>query len=386
MAKDYYKTLGVERDASKEEIKAAYKRMAKKYHPDINKDSNATEKFKEINEAASVLGDEKKRDEYNRFGTVGSGPAAGPGSSDFSGFDSSGFGFDTFGGEFDFGDIFDAFTGGGGFSGFGGRRGRRQTYRGNDLRYDLEVSLEEAATGIKKSISITKLERCATCDGKGYENEDSIADCIDCKGTGRITRQQRTPFGIFQSTTLCGRCHGEGKTIDTPCKTCHGEGRVRNSKKLEITVPAGVDDNTRLKIAGEGEGGPKGGSPGDLYLFISVSSHRLFERNGDDLELEVPISFSQAALGDEIEIPTIEGKAKLRIPPGTQTNTIFRMKDKGIPHLNNAGKGTENVKVVVETPKKLTRKQRELLEEFAHESGTDSKPSQGFFSRILGRF
>jgi len=389
MAKDYYHTLGIPKTSTKEEIRSAYKKLAKKFHPDINKDPNASEKFKEINEAASILADDQKREEYDRFGTVG-GPGgmggAGGAGADFSGFDSSNFGFDTgsFGEEFDFGDIFDAFTGGG-LSGFGRRGGgRRQGHRGNDLRYDMEITLEEAAKGTETQIHITKLEECRKCGGSGAEDPNSEVSCPSCNGTGRATRTQRTPFGIFQTTTVCPKCHGEGRIIETPCRECHGEGRARASKKLTVKIPAGVDDSTRLRVSGEGEAGQKGGGQGDLYVFIRVKPHRLFERKGDDLHLEVPISYTQAALGDTIEVPTLDGSAKLKIPPGTQTNTIFRMAGKGIPHLNSHGEGSENVKVVVETPKKLSRKQRELLEELAKESGPDSKPNEGFFSKILG--
>ncbi len=389
MAKDFYEILGVPKTASKEEVRSAYKKLAKKFHPDINKDSGASEKFKEINEAASVLGDDKKRAEYDQFGTVGGqgGPGgAGGAGGGFSGFDFSNFNFDSgsFGEEFDFGDIFDAFTGGG-FSGFGrrGGAGRRQNYRGNDLRYDLEITLEEAAKGLEKQLSLTKLEECKKCGGSGAEDQNSIISCSTCGGSGRATRTQRTPFGIFQTTTVCPKCHGEGRIIETPCKECHGEGRVRSTKKLTLTIPAGVDDSTRLRMAGEGEAGQKGGGHGDLYVFITVKPHKLFERKGDDIHLEVPISFTQAALGDTIEVPTLDGKAKLKIPPGTQTHTVFRMAGKGIPHLNSHGEGSENVKVVIETPKKLSRKQKELLENLAKESGSDSKPNEGFFSRIF---
>lgn len=392
MAKDYYDLLGVSKTATKEEIKAAYKKLAKKYHPDINKDAGASEKFKEINEAASVLGDDKKKAEYDQFGTVGSQGGMGGAGGGFSGFDFSNFNFGSgssgsFGEEFDFGDIFDAFTGGG-FSGFG-RRGsgsRRQSYRGNDLRYDLEITLEDVAKGIETHISLAKLETCRKCAGSGAEDPDSEVSCTGCNGSGRITKTQRTPFGIFQTTTVCPKCRGEGKIIETPCKECHGEGRVRQSKRLTVKIPAGVDDSTRLRVAGEGEAGQKGGSPGDLYVFVSVKPHKLFERKGDDISLEVPISFSQAALGDTIEVPTLDGKAKLKITPGTQTNTVFRMAGKGIPHLNSYGEGSENVKVIVETPKKLSRKQKELLESLAKESGSDSRPNEGFFSKIMGGF
>lgn len=389
MAKDFYETLGVPKTATKEEIRTAYKRLAKKYHPDINKDPNASEKFKEINEAASVLGDDKKRSEYDQFGTVGGqgGPGgAGGAGGGFSGFDFSNFGFGSgsFGEEFDFGDIFDAFTGGG-FSGFGRRGGgRRPSYRGSDLRYDTEITLEEAAKGASMQITLTKLEECKKCGGSGAEDPNSEVSCPSCNGTGRVTRTQRTPFGIFQTTSVCPKCHGEGRIIETPCRECHGEGRVRATKKLTLKIPAGVDDSTRLRMAGEGEAGQKGGEPGDLYVFIRVKPHKLFERKGDDINLEVPISFTQAALGDTIDVPTLDSKAKLKIPPGTQTNTIFRMAGKGIPHLNSHGEGSENVKVVIETPKKLSRRQKELLEELAKESGSDSKPNEGFFSRIFG--
>jgi molecular chaperone DnaJ len=389
MAKNFYDVLGVPKTATKDEIKSAYKKLAKKYHPDINKDSNASEKFKEINEAASVLADEKKRAEYDQFGSVGGqgGMGGAGGAGGFSGFDFSNFNFGSgsFGEEFDFGDIFDAFTGGG-FTGFGRRSGggRRQSYRGNDLRYDMEITLEEAAKGTETQLSLTKLEGCEKCGCSGAEDPNSEVSCPSCNGSGRATRTQRTPFGIFQTTTVCPKCHGEGRIIETPCRECHGEGRVRQSKKLTVKIPAGVDDSTRLRVGGEGEAGQKGGSSGDLYVFIKVKPHRLFERKGDDLHLEVPISFSQAALGDTIEVPTIDGRAKLKIPPGTQTNTIFRMAGKGIPHLNSHGEGSENVKVVVETPRKLTRKQKELLERLAEESGSDSRPNEGFFSRVLG--
>ncbi|MBN2421799.1 molecular chaperone DnaJ [Candidatus Woesearchaeota archaeon] len=377
--KDYYEILGVERNASKDEIKKAYKTLAKKYHPDKHQDSKqkkeAEEKFKEINEAAAVLGDEQKRAQYDRFGHAGGG-------FDFSGFDFRDFGgFSDFGADFDFGDIFDTFFGGG-FGGFSRSRRRENSYRGADLRFDLNISLEEVAEGVEKTIVIPRFEKCDKCDGKGAAHSGDIVTCEVCNGSGRQTTTRRTPFGLFQTTTTCRKCHGEGTIINNPCRLCKGEGRVQKSSKLKIRIPAGVDDNTRLRIAREGEAGIKGGSPGDLYVIIHVMQHKLFEREGDSIFLDVPISFIQAALGDTIEIPTLKGKAKLKIPEGTQTNTVFKIKDKGLPNLNGYGRGSQNVKVIVQTPKRLNKKQKELLNELAKELGEKTTPNKSFFEKL----
>ncbi len=370
MTKDYYETLGVDKSASKEEIKKAYKKLAKKYHPDLNKENpESADKFKEINEAAAVLGNEQKRQQYDQFGTAAEGFGQGGG---FGGFDFSDF---MSGSGFDFGDIFDQFFGGG-----GRRRGRRSSpSRGSDLRYDLEVSLEEAASGTKKNLVVPKLTTCDKCKGSGAQSDSDIKTCTTCHGRGSVVQQTRTPFGIFQQTSTCRSCGGEGKVIKNPCPVCDGEGRIEKKKKIEVEIPAGVSNGTKLRVRGEGEAGAKGGPNGDLYVVIYVQEHDIFKRDGDDIYLDVPITFTQAALGDEIEVPTLEGKASLKIPSGTQSHTIFRMKNKGIPHLQGYGKGSQNVRVVIKTPDKLTKKQKELLKEF--EKGFKGK--KGFLGGLF---
>ena len=362
--KDYYKILGVEKGASTEQIKKSYKRMAKKYHPDLNKEDGATEKFKEINEAAAVLSDEQKRQQYDQYGTT------------FEQFTGHGFDFKDFGfdlGGVDFEDIFERFFGGS----FGGRR-RKAPRRGADIEYDIEVSLNDVATGMTKSLSIPKLERCDKCHGSGAEKESDIVTCPDCNGSGMQRRTKRTPFGIFSTATTCRKCKGQGKYIKNECFTCDGTGVVKKTKKLEIKIPAGVDTGTHLRIPGEGQAGEKGAESGDLYVGIHVKQHDTFERHGDDLYIKVPLLFTTASLGGEIEVPTLEGKAKLKIPSGTQSNTVFRMGDKGIPHLDSYGKGDQNVEVVVSVPEKLNKKQKELLKEFEKEA-----KKSGFFKRMI---
>jgi molecular chaperone DnaJ len=354
MAKDYYKTLGVDKNATKEEIKRAYKRLAKKYHPDLNKDNpDAEPKFKEINEAASVLADDEKRSQYDQFGTT---------AENFGGHGFGGFNFDDLMGNifesgFDFDSIFDSFFGGSNI--FGRRRKGRE--RGADLRYDLEITLEEAAEGAEKTITIPRLERCPDCHGKGGEGEE---ECPDCHGSGVLRRTQRTPFGLFSTQTTCRKCHGEGSIISKKCQKCHGEGRVEKTRKLEIKIPAGSETGTNLRVMGEGEAGQKGAAAGNLYVIIHVKPHKIFEREGNDLYVEVLLSFTTAALGGQIEVPTLKGKAALKIPPGTQTGTIFRMRGKGMPSLHGDGNGDQNVRVRIITPKKLSKKQKELLSQF----------------------
>ncbi len=368
MSTDYYKILGVAKGATKDEIKKAYKKLAKKYHPDLNKEADASEKFKEINEAASILGDDQKRAQYDRFGK------AEPGAS----FDYRNFSQGNFGADFDFGDIFDMFFGGG-FSG----GGRRRNYRGSDLRFDITLSLEEIAEDIEKKIKLRRLQACPLCNGKGAESESDITECKTCNGAGRVTSTRRTPFEMFQTTTTCNVCRGEGKIVANPCSKCDGKGRVLETSEIKINIPAGVEHGMRLRIAGEGEAGIKGGPSGDLYVIVHVEDHEIFERQGDDLYVEIPISFSQAALGDTIEVPTLDGKTKLKIPSGTQSHTIFRVKNKGIPHLNRHGRGDEKVKVKIETPSKLSKKQEEILKNFQKASG--EKPSSSFFKGIFDK-
>jgi molecular chaperone DnaJ len=352
--KDYYDVLGVPKNASKEEIKKAYKRLAKKFHPDLNKEPDAEKKFKEINEAAAVLGDDEKRAQYDQFGSAEDFTRAG-------GF-GQGFNFDDLmrnmgGFGFDFDNIFDSFFGGG-FS--SGRRSRR---RGHDLRYDIEITLEDAYNGLKKIINVPRLEKCDECHGKGAKSSSDIEECPECEGTGVARKIHRTPFGMISTQSTCRKCHGEGNVIKKPCSECSGTGRVEKSRKIDVKIPAGVDDGMRLRISGEGEAGERGDSSGDLYVVIHVKKHDTFERDGDDINVDVPISFSLAAIGGEIDVPTLDGEASLKIPPGTQPGTVFRMRDKGMPNVQGYGKGDQNAIVNIEVPKKLNKMQRELLME-----------------------
>lgn len=372
MAEDYYDILGVQKNASHEEIKKAYKTLAKKYHPDNNQ-SGDTEKFKKINEAASVLGDEKKRQHYDQFGTADSSFSGG-------GYDYRNFGdaFSSFGGDFDeifehLGDIF-----GGSFS-FGGQRGkRRRRSQGNDLRYDIEITLEEAATGTRKNISITRLGECPECNGTGAEKGSSAVKCTECNGRGSITRTQRTPFGLFQTSTVCPKCRGEGEAIETECSNCDGTGLIRIKKNLEVNIPPGVDDDMKLRVDGEGDAAQRNGENGDLYVFIHVLPHKHFVRKGNDIYLESQITPSQAALGTEIEVPTLGGKATLKVSPGTQPETMLRMRGKGIPDVHGDGQGDEIVRIKVNVPKSLSKKEKQLYEEL----GKEEKKS-GFFKGLF---
>ncbi|NPV26861.1 MAG: molecular chaperone DnaJ [Firmicutes bacterium] len=378
--RDYYEVLGVSRDANETEIKKAYRKLARQYHPDANpNDKQAEEKFKEINEAYEVLSDPEKRARYDQMGHAAFGNGA-EGFGGFGGF--SGFGQDMGG----FGDIFDMFFGGG----FGSANRRTGPQQGADLRLDLELTFEEAAFGVEKDVEIPRLEKCPACGGSGAEPGTHPATCPACKGTGQIRTTQRAAFGMqFQSVRTCPKCHGEGKIIESPCKECRGQGRVRRVRKIHIRVPAGVDTGSQLRMAGEGEPGLRGGPPGDLYVYIQVKSHPFFERDGDDILCEIPISFVQAALGGEIEVPTLEGKAKLRIPEGTQTGTFFRLRGKGIPNLRGYGRGDQHVKVVVQTPTRLTEKQRELLRQFAEAGGDEVAENQNkksFFGKVRDAF
>jgi len=365
MTKDYYKILGISKEATKEEIKKAYKKLAKKYHPDLNKEQGSAEKFKEINEAAAILGDDQKRQQYDQFGSAESPFGK-------NGFDFGNFGFDFSQGGFDFGDIFDQLFGG------SSRRRRYQPRKGNDLLYELEIDLEDAAFGAKKEISIPRLEKCEKCEGSGAKSSSDIVTCPDCDGTGYIKQERRTPFGYFSTTTACRKCRGSGEYIKEECPECDGTGLVKKTRKIEIDIPKGVQDSTRLRIQGEGEAGEKGAPQGNLYVEISINPHKIFERQDDDLYLEVPISFVQASLGSEIQVPTLDGKAKLKIPAGTQTHTLFRMRGKGMPHLHNPGHGNQIVRVIVDTPQKLSKKQKDLLKEFAK-----SSKDKGLFKKVF---
>jgi len=369
MSKDYYKILGIEKNATKEEIKKAFKKLALKYHPDRapeDKNKEYEEKFKEINEAVSILGNEKKRQQYDQFGSDAFSGQAGHQGFDFSDIMSQ-FRSGSFG---NFDDIFDQL-----FS--GGQRTRgQQVRRGNDLLYEMEITLEEAARGTEKTIQLNKLEHCPACEGKGAK---SFQSCRHCQGSGYLKITQRTPFGLFQQTTPCPYCHGRGELPKDSCRTCGGEGLTRKEKSIEISIPAGVDDGTKLRVAGEGEAGEKGGPFGDLYVYLHIEPHPIFERIDNNIHFTIPISFTQASLGDEIEVPTLNYTAKLKIPPGTQSETIFRMRDKGIPYLNHPGSGDQMVKVTIQVPTKLSKKQKELIKQLKEE-----KPYKSFFKKIFG--
>ena len=354
--RDYYEVLGLNRDASDEEIKKAYKKLAMKYHPDRNqgdKAKAAEEKFKEMKEAYEVLSSPEKKAAYDRYGHAGVDPNMGGAGA------AGGAGFEGFADAF--GDIFGDIFGGGG-------RGRSNVYRGADLRYNLEISLEEAARGTAKTIRIPVKEECGTCHGSGAKPGTQPKTCTHCNGSGQVRVQQ----GFFSIQQTCPHCHGSGRLITDPCNTCHGSGRINQHKTLEVKIPAGIDDGMRLRHAGYGEPGVNGGPTGDLYVEIHIKPHAVFQRDGDDLHCEMPISFTTAALGGEIEIPTLDGAARIKIPAETQTGKVFRLRHKGIPNVRNHGHGDLHCHVVVETPVKLTDRQKELLREFDEISSRDT--------------
>jgi len=370
-SKDYYKILGVDKNAAKEEIKKAFKKLAMKYHPDRapeEKKVEYEEEFKKINEAASVLSDDKKRQQYDQFGSSAFSGSSGGGG--FEGYDFSDVMSQFRSGSFgNFDDIFDHL-----FGGSGSRRNARQS-RGSDLLYETEISLEEAYSGVDKNIELNKLERCSSCSGKGSKNFES---CHHCHGSGYLKKTQRTPFGLFQQTGPCPYCHGKGELPQDSCSGCGGEGLVRERKEIEISIPAGISDGMRLRVKGEGQIGENNGPSGDLFVQVHVGENEYFERDGDDLHITIPISFSQAALGDEIEIPTLGGKADLKIPAGTQTETVFRMKGKGMPSLGSSSFGSQMVRVHVEIPTQLSKKQKELIKNLKEE-----KPYKSFLKKIF---
>lgn len=347
MAKrDYYDVLGVSKDASEEEIKKAYRTLAKKYHPDINKEPDAEEKFKEIQQAYDVLGNKEKRAQYDQFGHDGPNFQNG-------GFDSSGFDFGGFGG---FSDIFEQFFGGGTKS-----RTTRQT-KGNDSEIIMDLTFEEACFGVKKQLTISVEDECTKCGGSGANSRNDIDTCDKCHGTGYVTLEQRTFFGTTRTQTVCPKCHGKGKVIKNKCSECNGTGRKRINKNIEVNIPAGVSTGQSLRMEGYGEAGYNGGPNGDLYIKFRVKNHKVFVREGNDIYLEVPISFSQAALGDSIEVPTIYGDVKLTIPSGTQSGTKFRLRNKGIQYLRSSKIGDQIVLVKVVTPTNLNAEQKKLFE------------------------
>ncbi|TYQ12910.1 UNVERIFIED_CONTAM: molecular chaperone DnaJ [Acetivibrio alkalicellulosi] len=371
--RDYYEILGIDKNASDGDIKKAYRKLAKQYHPDMNPgDKTAEAKFKEAAEAYEVLSDSQKRAQYDQFGHAATDPNG------FGGGFSGGFGDFDFGG---FGDIFETFFGG---SGMGGRsRTKRGPQKGADLQFSMELSFEESAFGVEKEISINRMHLCPKCDGSGAKQGSKPTTCQHCDGTGQVQYKQRTPFGQFVNIKTCDVCHGEGKIITNPCEDCNGRGRVRKPVRIKINVPAGIADGQTIPIRGEGEPGSKGGPSGDIYITIRVKPHAIFQRQGNNVFCEIPITFTQAALGSEFEVPTLDGKVKYNIPEGTQTGTQFRLKGKGIPFLRGGGRGDQYVTVNVEVPRKLNDKQKEVLREFAELIGDElHEQRKSFFEKM----
>uniref|UniRef100_E6Q5D4 Chaperone Hsp40, co-chaperone with DnaK n=1 Tax=mine drainage metagenome TaxID=410659 RepID=E6Q5D4_9ZZZZ len=364
---DYYEVLGVARDAAPEAIKRAYRQLARQHHPDVASDkANAETRFKEINEAYEVLSNPEKRAHYDRFGSADPN----------EGFTGSPFG----GGGF--GDIFDMF-----FSEMrhGGQQRRSGPQRGSDLRYDLDISLEEAFAGTTRELTFTHLGQCETCSGSGAAEGSTVAPCIQCAGSGVVRVARQTPLGQFVTQNTCPRCGGDGQMVARPCESCGGRGRKESERKLTVKIPAGVDDGARIRIAGSGEGGIRGGAAGDLFVYLSVRRHERFRREGMDTAVDIPIAFTHAALGATLRVPSLEGELELTIPPGTQTGTTLRMRGHGMPSVRGGQRGDHHITVHVVTPTRVSKKQRELLEEFA-KLGGDEIEERSFFERLKEAF
>ena len=361
--RDYYEVLGVSKGASDDEIKKAYKKQARKYHPDLNPDNKeAEEKFKEVNEAYEVLSDSTKKARYDQYGHAGVDPNFGAG-----GF---GGGFD---GNFDFGDLGDIFGSffGGGFGG-GRRSNPNAPQRGESIRLSLAITFEEAAFGCEKDVTVERMEQCGTCHGNGCAPGTTPEVCPDCHGSGQVQVRRQTPMGVFATTSPCGRCGGKGKIIHQPCTDCKGSGSVRKRKTIKASIPAGIDNGQTISIRGQGHAGKNGGPAGDLLITITVKPHELFRRDGTSILCDAPITFAQAVLGAELEIPTIDGKVKYDLPEGTQSGTTFRLKGKGIPSINGRGRGDQYVTVFIETPRNLNKEQKDALRKFAEACGDDN--------------
>ncbi len=369
--RDYYEILGVAKDASQDDIKKAYRQLARKLHPDVNRDDpQAEDKFKEAKEAYDVLSNQDKRAQYDRFGHAGAG---GQGFGGFEGADFAG----------GFSDIFDMFFGGG-----GAQRGNRPR-RGADLGHDVSITLKEAMLGKEVELKIPKQETCHECKGTGAASESDIETCPTCGGTGQEETIQNTPFGRIVNRRVCSACQGQGKKIKKVCPECKGQGKIHKTKTIKVNIPPGADTGTKIRVPGEGQPGENGGTYGDLFIIINVKPHDFFERDGDDIYCEIPITFMQAALGDDIEVPTIDGKVRLKIPEGTQTGKLFRIKGKGAPRLRGYGVGDQFVKTTVVTPTRLSSRQKELLKEFAEIGGEDSYghgQSKSIFQRFRDAF
>ncbi len=370
--RDYYEVLGLQKGATADEIKKAYRKLAKENHPDLHPgDKACEERFKEINEAYEVLSDDDKRAKYDQYGHAAFDPSAGFG---------GGAGFGGFGGFSDFGDLGDIF---GDIFGFGGGASRNPhaPRKGDNIRVQLNVSFEEAAFGCKKEVTVGRVEQCPDCKGNGCAPGTTPEVCPDCKGTGSVRTTQRTPFGMAQSTAPCSKCRGTGKIIHQPCPTCRGMGNIRKQHKISVSVPAGIDDGQTISLRGQGNSGANGGPQGDMLVTIIVRPHARFERDGSSVLLEQEISYAQAALGAEIEVPTLDGKVKLTIPEGTQPDAVFRMRGKGIPYLRGSGRGDQFVTIRIAVPKNLTSAQKELLRQFAATTGEADTLKTGLFNK-----
>ncbi|MGI5965472.1 MULTISPECIES: molecular chaperone DnaJ [Anaerotruncus] len=377
--RDYYEVLGVSKDASTDDLKKAYRKLAKQYHPDMNPgDKTAEAKFKEVNEAYEVLNDPAKRQRYDQFGHAGVDPSYGAGA--------GGAGFGGGFGGFDVGDIFESFFGGSGFGGFGGggrTRNPNAPIRGNDVNITINLSFMDAAKGCKQQVQVQRLEKCDTCDGTGAKKGTAPETCPECGGTGQVRVQQRTPIGVIQTTRTCTKCSGKGKVVKEPCSDCRGMGRVRHTRTLEVSVPAGIDDGQTFVLRGQGDHGLNGGPAGDVNIMVNLRPDPLFERDGFDVWCDIPITFSQAVLGDEITVPTIDGKVKYDVPEGTQSGTVFRLRNKGIPYVNGRGRGDQYVKVNIEVPRNLTGKQKDALKEFEKlSSDKNYEKRKSFFDKL----
>lgn len=379
--RDYYEVLGVEKNASEDEIKKAYRKMAKQYHPDLNPgDKDAEAKFKEVNEAYEVLSDSNKKARYDQFGHAGVDPSYGAGGGyGAGGYGGGGFGGFDFGDMGDLGDIFGSIFGGGSSRSANPNAPRR----GADINTAVTISFEEAAKGCKVEVNAPRVENCPECGGSGAAKGTSPKTCPECGGRGQVRVTQRTPFGVMQTQRTCSKCRGKGKIIDTPCKNCSGTGQIRRSRRLEVTIPAGIDDGQGVNLRGQGDYGANGGPAGDLHITVNVRPHPLFERDGFDVWCEIPLTFSQAALGADITVPTLDGKVSYHVHEGTQPGDVFKLKDRGIPHLSGRGKGSQFVRVTIEVPKNLTEKQKELLKEFeSNASDHNYQKRKGFFDKL----
>ena len=378
--RDYYEVLGVSKGASDDELKKAYRKEAKKYHPDLHPgDKEAEAKFKEVNEAYEVLSDKEKKARYDQFGHAGVDPnfGAGGGAGGFGGFE-------------DFGDIFSNIFGGGfgGFGGFGGQSQRRNgPVRGADIRTSILLTFEEAAFGCKKTVDVTRHETCKTCGGNGAKPGTSPVKCKKCNGMGRIRTQTRTPFGMMANETVCPDCQGTGSVVIDPCKDCRGTGRVRVTKKVEVNIPAGIDENRSIQLSGQGEMGQRGGPNGDLLVGIQIKQHPIFERDGYDVHIDIPITFVEATLGATIKVPTIDGLVEYDIPEGTQSGSVFRLRNRGIQYLRNKNRGDQYVTINIEVPKNLSNAQKEILKQFDEAcEGKNYKNKKNFFDKMKDLF